>query len=508
MSAYQSRGTLRCPTKKRTYCYAGRKEEVIAAGLALPALVPMWARDRELLWHANEVHNKRPDARVAIGVIISIDHHLAADRQSAIAAIQEYCQRIAETHSVAVDFAIHSAPKGGDPRQIHAHVLISTSTLGPEGFGNKQRYFDVAAQRRSRATNSKAETYIAQFRRWWEEICNRALEKLGSCVRVDRRKRSVRCRDAWRMWEVELAQKLEGAPRRYLEPRAFRKAAAGKNARMFHEGFAGMSAEEINEWLPPDLPNETSSHTWEEPSIDASRIVSIPAPSPQSTDDQLARQANEHDSMSALKLPDALESARSTDEALIEIVSTRAIQRPPQNVVSDLEIGIDGIGGQVMPTLPFEDAVPNATRTLCAPAPGNRERGRTLNSGRLIDTANAAKRLVEKLPASSARNEQAPTVIVPSSQRDAADLRYPSDILRKGLTSYLAKRKQTVMNGAPILAESERSRDEADRPRPPHSSEHDHQFPQPAGMEPSAAVDSNADDSAYPTPSDRDAYWR
>lgn len=102
-------------------------------------------------------------------------------------------------------------------------LVISTSTLTPDGFGNKERDFDTTALRKSGTKHAKGETFVALVRRWWEEISNSALEWIGATARVDRRSRAHRCREAWRMGDIEAAYELEGPPLEYLGKERFEK---------------------------------------------------------------------------------------------------------------------------------------------------------------------------------------------------------------------------------------------------------------------------------------------
>ncbi len=158
---------------------------------------------------------------MAISAIVSIPHNLAHDRATAVAAVRVIAQRIVRAFAVAVDFAVHAPSAEGDARNYHAHLVISTSTLTPTGFGRKERYFDTKALRKSGTKQANAESFVALVRRWWERIANAALEKVGERVRVNRRPRRDRCREAWRMWDVETAQELEGEPLEYLGKERF-----------------------------------------------------------------------------------------------------------------------------------------------------------------------------------------------------------------------------------------------------------------------------------------------
>lgn len=112
-----------------------RKTGIVHAEIVLPDQAEAaWALDRSVLWNAAEAAEKRKDARVARGV-----RDRTATRALAPAApgrdAREFARDLAQRTGAAVDFAIHLPHAQGDQRNHHAHVLLTTRRVGPEGLG-------------------------------------------------------------------------------------------------------------------------------------------------------------------------------------------------------------------------------------------------------------------------------------------------------------------------------------------------------------------------------------
>ena len=74
---------------------------------------------------------------------------------------------------------IHAPDPQGDPRNIHAHVLVSLRKIGPEGFARTK------AEQQERYRNRGA--FVDELREKWETLANRHLARNGIDARIDRR---------------------------------------------------------------------------------------------------------------------------------------------------------------------------------------------------------------------------------------------------------------------------------------------------------------------------------
>lgn len=162
-----------------------RKGGVISAEIIAPHGLIL---DREAHWSAVELAEKRSDSRTAREWIIALPEELSADDRNKCAVT--FATHLMEKYGVAVDLAIH-APSGGDDRNHHAHLLMNTRVINPDGtFGAKAlcEIADKELRKRTeiaeRATGSEQ---IKAIRGAWESIANRALEAAGLEVRIDAR---------------------------------------------------------------------------------------------------------------------------------------------------------------------------------------------------------------------------------------------------------------------------------------------------------------------------------
>jgi hypothetical protein len=84
--------------------------------------------------------------------------------------VMEYARFLSDRHRAAVDVAVHAPDKEGSHLNYHAHLLVSTRRLGPEGFTEKTKELD------GRATGPQE---IEAWRQGWQDCVNRALERAG-----------------------------------------------------------------------------------------------------------------------------------------------------------------------------------------------------------------------------------------------------------------------------------------------------------------------------------------
>ena len=96
----------------------------------------------------------------------------------AVTAEVAFAGKLIERYGVAVDVCIHRPDRKGDQRNHHAHLLMITRSLGPDGFGKKTRELDES--------KGRGPGEIEAIRQLWERGQNQALELAGSAERVSR----------------------------------------------------------------------------------------------------------------------------------------------------------------------------------------------------------------------------------------------------------------------------------------------------------------------------------
>lgn len=169
-----------------------RKRDVVKelSEIVLPPGSPSWAEDRSALWNAAEVAEKRKNSRVARDYEMTIPKELTLERGAEL--VREFAHDISDRYGVAVDYNLHrDDPRTWDGSEkgyqgYHAHVLTTTRTLGPDGFGAKSAMEMSDTQRRALGLGDMA-TEIEKIRQLWEVTANRHLERAGIDRRIDRR---------------------------------------------------------------------------------------------------------------------------------------------------------------------------------------------------------------------------------------------------------------------------------------------------------------------------------
>ena len=171
-AAYRAGETLPNDAEERASKFGGRRD-VVHAEIRLPEGAPAWMGDRAQLWNAVEAAEKRRDARLAKEIEFSLPREL--DQAAWIALARKMADAYTSQGHVA-DVAIHEDGRGHNP---HAHIMLTTRTIGPEGFGLKMREADGKA-------------FVRSARALWEKIANEALGTAGSAVMIDARSHAAR----------------------------------------------------------------------------------------------------------------------------------------------------------------------------------------------------------------------------------------------------------------------------------------------------------------------------
>ncbi|MGH7100753.1 MAG: MobQ family relaxase, partial [Stellaceae bacterium] len=117
-----------------------RRSGVLATEIMTPEGAPAWMRDRARLWNGVEVSEVRRDSVLAREVQLSLPHELSAEARAAL--VREFVQENFVKRGMVADVALHAPSRQGDRRNHHAHVLLTTREITPEGFGRKERGFN------------------------------------------------------------------------------------------------------------------------------------------------------------------------------------------------------------------------------------------------------------------------------------------------------------------------------------------------------------------------------
>lgn len=136
-AAYRAGARIRDERTGELHNYQ-RRRDVTHTQILLPASaaqVPAWVLDRSRLWNEAEAAEHRRDSRVAREYQLSLPHELDGAQRLSLA--QGFAQEIADRHGAVVDLCVHNPKSVGDPRNYHAHLLVTTRRIEPDGFGAK-----------------------------------------------------------------------------------------------------------------------------------------------------------------------------------------------------------------------------------------------------------------------------------------------------------------------------------------------------------------------------------
>jgi hypothetical protein len=165
-----------------------RRKDVSHSEIMLPGQVSGenmdWARNRASLWNSVENAETRKNSRVATEIQVTLPFELPPARRLEMA--RTFSQEIADHYRVAVDLAIHDPRPSSDPRNFHAHLLMTTREVSPEGLGAKAG-LDMQTSERVRLGLPNISQEFTAIRERWAALTNEALKEANIEARVDHR---------------------------------------------------------------------------------------------------------------------------------------------------------------------------------------------------------------------------------------------------------------------------------------------------------------------------------
>ena len=147
--------------------YANKKG-VVHSEILAPENSPAWVNDRSALWNAVDASEKRKDSRLAKEILVALPKELSLEQNIALA--RQYCQEQFIDKGMIADLNIHHE-RTENP---HAHILLTTREISPEGFGLKNRDWN------------KREL-VFECRKAWEDLANMHLAMAGIEQTIDSR---------------------------------------------------------------------------------------------------------------------------------------------------------------------------------------------------------------------------------------------------------------------------------------------------------------------------------
>ncbi len=229
-AAYRSGGVLLDERQGMEHDFSA-KDDVIHSEVMLPEGAPERLQDRGTLWNEVERTEKRRDAQLAREIEVAIPRELTA--KQAVALARDFVRDQFVARGMVADVNVHwSIAEDGSPKP-HAHVMLATREVGPEGFGKKVRAWNAVAE-------------LKQWREAWGDLANTRLAELGYEARIDHR-------------SLE-AQGIELAPQHKIGPAGARREERGEDAERAaeHRAIAHANGERI--MADPSIVLRTLTH--------------------------------------------------------------------------------------------------------------------------------------------------------------------------------------------------------------------------------------------------------
>lgn len=177
-AAYRAGATMVDERTGKRFDYS-KKKGVHGAEVMLPLAAPRWMQDRTQLWNAVEKIEKRHDAQLARDFVISLPHELPHEER--VKLIRAFVRDHFVAKNLVADIAWHAPEKRGDPRNYHAHVMVSMRRVDGDGF----------AKRKERAPGKlhpmqQWKKELESLRQAWAEHGALALDRAGLRIEAER----------------------------------------------------------------------------------------------------------------------------------------------------------------------------------------------------------------------------------------------------------------------------------------------------------------------------------
>lgn len=167
-AAYHARTRITDERTGDTYDYS-RRTDLYGHFILAPANAPEYiVKDSTALWNEVERVERQQNGQTARYFDVAIPAELNNDDKKRL--VLEYCQKNFVDKGMIADIAFHDL----DSDNPHAHVMLTLKTIGPEGFGKKERSW-----------NDRKMSVL--WRESWASMANSYLTAAGSSERIDHR---------------------------------------------------------------------------------------------------------------------------------------------------------------------------------------------------------------------------------------------------------------------------------------------------------------------------------
>ncbi|MGG6154705.1 MobQ family relaxase [Salmonella enterica] len=167
-AAYHARTRITDERTGDTYDYS-RRNDLYGHFILAPANAPAHIiKDSAALWNEVESVERQNNGQTARYFDVAIPYELNNDDKKRL--VLEYCQKNFVDKGMIADIVFHDL----DSDNPHAHVMLTLKTIGPEGFGKKERSW-----------NDRKMSVL--WRESWASMANSYLAAAGSSERIDHR---------------------------------------------------------------------------------------------------------------------------------------------------------------------------------------------------------------------------------------------------------------------------------------------------------------------------------
>ena len=168
---------------------SANRDDLVYAEILAPDNTPDFLKKSSNdLWCFVEQTERRKDARTAKEFKITLPRDLSNEQN--IELMKDFLLKSFVDKGIICDFVLHNDKDNKNP---HAHVMITTREIKPDGFGKKVREWDE-------------EKTLHEWRKDWAKVQNQHLKKLGLKSRV-----SHRTLEEQKNIMIDLAKKAEDA---------------------------------------------------------------------------------------------------------------------------------------------------------------------------------------------------------------------------------------------------------------------------------------------------------
>jgi hypothetical protein len=175
------------------------RQDVACAFTLLPENAPEGWNDPAKLWNEAEKAEKRINSCVSREVLVALPAEMTNEQREELT--RSIAGELVSRYGVGLSVGIHEPDKG--EQNFHAHILMTTRRLGPDGLGEKTRELDDKKQ---------GPEQISGIREMVANRTNEHLQRHGYEARVDHRTLEDQRLSALDNGDLEKAAELSRAP--------------------------------------------------------------------------------------------------------------------------------------------------------------------------------------------------------------------------------------------------------------------------------------------------------